>query len=577
METLFYLKSYWKEIIIVLATLALATFADILIPSQIQRVIDEGIMQNDMQVVIIVSLLMIGMSLLSMLFTYISTIYSIRVSENFAADLRAVTFKKTQEYSFSNLDNLHTSELLVRLTSDINIIKNATMMTLRMVVRAPLMLIGSLVMLLATNLQLSIILAVLFPLLIILIVYFSKRSGKLNKAVQSLLDRVNMILQENIEGVQVVKAFVRSDHEIERFKDKNEKYMEKSIQVNQLTSMLLPLLILVLNLGIVAIYWAGGTISIQGGISTGELVAFSNYLLISLISVLMMGMVLPQLFASDVSLNRVYEAINVKPAITEKSDAFVFKDVEGNIKFDNVSFYYNDNGKKNDPVLENISFEVEAGETVAIIGGTGSGKTTLINLIPRFYDVSSGNILIDGIDIRDVTLESLRETISVCLQETVLFSGTLKENIRFGNRLTTEDEIVLSAEIADAKVFIDQKPDAYDSRIGERGVGLSGGQKQRLAIARAVARKPKILIMDDSTSAVDATTEAHIHDSLKKEMDGITQIIVAQRISTVLTTDKIIVLDNGKISGIGDHESLLAANPIYQEIYTSQLGNNSNV
>ena len=558
-------------------SLSLVVLTWLLIPMQIQRVIDDGIALGDTQVVITSTVIMIVLTLLSMLMAIINTIYSVRIAENFAADVRSSAFRKIQTFSFSNLDHLQTGQLLVRLTSDINIIKMALLMTLRMLLRAPLMLVGALIMLIITRPKLALLLAVLLPVTVGLIIIYSKRTEPMYKAVQSKLDRANTILQENIAGVRVVRAFVREDHEKARFGGANQELMERSIDVNQLVALLLPTMMVVINLGMAAIIYFGGLMSIGGGISTGEIVAFTNYLMMTMFPVIMLGMILPQLYASAASVDRIMEIMDTKATVQNTPDA---KDIDptqykGRIAFENVSLNYDGTDGEHKPVLQNISFTAEPGETVAILGATGSGKSSLVNLIPRFYDVTDGRVTMDGVDIMDLTKESLREQIGVSLQEAVLFSGSIRDNIKYGQPEAPDWQVTDIAKAAQAHDFIMDKPEGYDSQVGQRGSNLSGGQKQRLAIARALVSDPQILILDDSTSAVDADTEAKLQHALSERMRGKTTVVVAQRISTVLNADKIIVLDNGRIAAMGTHQELMESSPIYQEIYFSQLGNGS--
>lgn len=567
-----YLTPYRKEILLSVVTLTLVVAAELLIPQQIQRVIDEGIAKDNMQVVITSTVFMIGLALLGMVLTFVNTIYAVRVSENFAADVRDAAYRKTQRFSFRNLDNLQTGELLVRLTSDINISKNALGMVLRMVFRAPLMLVGSLVMMVITSPTLALLLVVLLPLTAGMIWWFSRRSGPLFKVLQSKLDRVNTILQENIAGVRVVKAFVRTERENQRFGSANSDYMQQGIKVNQLIAMLFPSMIVLLNLGIVGIIWFGGSMSINGDLTTGEIVAFSNYLLTSMFPVMIMGMILPQLYAAEASLDRILEITDTDPTVLDRPDATPLDpgQVSGRVALEDVTLDYDGSGE---PALKGISFIAEPGQTVAILGATGSGKSSLIHLIPRFYDVTSGRVTIDGVDVRDVTQDSLRKAIGVTLQEALLFSGTVRDNIKYGRPDASDEQMIVAAQAAQAHDFIMEKPEGYETLVGQRGTNFSGGQKQRIAIARALCTQPRILILDDSTSAVDVETETKIQDALHDSMQNSTSIIVAQRISTVLNADKIIVLDHGCVAAEGTHETLINTSPIYQEIYHSQLGN----
>ena len=569
-----FLKKYWLGGLLALVTLTLVVAAELMIPRQIQLVIDEGIALGDMQAVTRYSLIMIGLALFSMVLIFVNTLFAVRVSENVAADLREAAYRQVQTFSFGNLDKLQSGELLVRLTSDLNIIKMAVMMAMRMLFRAPLMLVGSLIMLIITSPRLALILVVLFPLTILMILFFSSKARKMFKIVQSKLDRVNTILQENIAGIRVVKAFVRNDHENKRFDDASQDYTLAGINVFQLMALLMPAMIVLLNLGVTAIIWIGGLMTINGQMTTGEIVAFSNYLITTMIPVAMLGMILPHLYSAGASADRVMEVVDTQPTINEATNPVRLNGGKnaGKVVFDNVSFYYNNHEDEGDAVLKDISFTAEPGEQVAILGATGSGKTTLINLISRFYDVSEGRVLIDGIDVRQIAMDDLRTRVGVSLQESVLFSGTVRENIAYGRKDASQEEIIKAAKAAQAHEFILEKSDGYDSRVSQRGANFSGGQKQRLAIARAICSDPSILIFDDSTSSVDVETEAEIQGALENLMTDRTTFVVAQRISTVLNADKIIVLDDGQIAAMGTHEELLGSSPIYQDIYNSQLG-----
>ena len=571
---LHYLRPYWILIALAVSFLFLATVVELLIPLQIERIIDDGIATGDMGIVGIVTLEMIGLVLLSMLFSIANVILSVRVSEHSAADIRDATYRRIQQFSFGNLNELRTGELLVRLTSDVNKIKLVVMMSLIMALRTPLMLVGSLIMLVLTSPTLALLLLVLLPLMTGIIWWFTVKSGPMYEAVQRRLDRLNTVMQENLAGVQVVKAFVRADYENERYDRANTQLMNKSIQVNQLVVLLLPTMVLILNLGIAAIIWFGGLQAINGQMTSGEIVAFVNYLLMTMITVMMLGRILPMISAAEASAGRILEVVDSKVKVQDKPQACPIdhEKVNGRIAFENVTFDYDSDQNEHEAVLKNIDFVARPGETVAILGATGSGKSTLVNLIPRFYDVSEGRVTIDGVDVREVTKESLRSLVGVCLQETLLFSGTIRDNIAFGDYDASQDDIVTAAQLATADDFITSKHDSYDTVVGKRGAGLSGGQRQRVAIARALARRPKILILDDSTSSVDVATEVRIQKALDDKLEDVTSFIVAQRISTVLTADKIIVLDKGRIAAIGNHRELMTSSPIYQEIYESQLG-----
>ena len=567
-----FIRKYKWQILIAIFAMMVLSLTELLLPRQIQTIIDNGIANSDLSVVLRSSLLMIGLALISMVLAFVNTFLSMRVSESFAADLRNEVFSHLQTFSFANLDHLQTSDLLVRLTSDINIVKMSLMMTMRIVFRAPLMLVGSLIMLVITSPRLAVILLVLLPLTLLLIWLFSSKARPLFKTVQERLEKVNTVLHENIAGVRLVRAFVRSDHEQKRFAVRNEDLTEKATQVNRLLAFLMPTMILLLNLGIAGLLWFGGNLVITGTITTGQIVAFSNYLLMTMFPILLLAMILPQYYAATASIDRVVEVLETQATL-------VYPEVsageigQGRVVFENVSLDYDGEDGEHAPVLQNISFAANPGERVAILGATGSGKTSLVNLIPRLYDPTEGRVLIDGVDVRQFSQAALRRNVAVALQNAVLFSGTVADNIRFGRPDATDEDVILAARAAQAHDFILSKEGGYQSGVDQGGANFSGGQKQRLAIAQALCVSPKVLILDDSTSAVDVETEAEIQAALENLMQSCTSFIVAQRISTVLRADKIIVLENGRIAAEGTHAELIETSPIYQAIYHSQLGN----
>jgi ATP-binding cassette subfamily B protein len=571
-KTFPYLKKYRWQIVIAIAAMTVMAVTDLLLPRQIETIIDSGIAQNDMNAIVRSSLLMIGLALVSMILAFVNTSFSMRVSENFAADLRSKLFAKIQTFSFANLDQLQTSELLVRLTSDIDIIKNALGMTMRIAFRAPLLLIGSLFMLITTSPRLALLLLFLLPMILVLVIFFSKKARPLFSKLQEKLEKVNAVMQENIAGVRLVRAFVREDYEENRFKTRNDEYTGKGIQVHRLLSFLMPTMILILNLGMAALLWFGGNMVIGGTLTTGQIVAFSNYLSMSLFPILLLAMILPQYYAAMASIDRVMEVVETEPTLVypEISTGEI---TQGQVTFENVCLDYDGDDGCHEPVLQDLNFSAQAGQMVAILGATGSGKTSLVNLVSRLYDPTGGKVLIDGVDVRDLSQADLRRHIAVALQNAILFSGTIADNIRFGRPEATDEEVIAAARAAQAHEFIMSKESGYQSEVSQRGANFSGGQKQRLAIARALCVNPKILILDDSTSAVDVETESEIQKTLDKLMSGMTSFVVAQRISTVLRADKILVLENGRIAAEGTHAELIETSPIYQAIYHSQLGN----
>ena len=567
-----YLYPYWKKSLLALTLLTAVVFMDLAIPRLIQRIIDQGINGGSQQVIINTTLIMLGLSLLSTVFAIGNNILSVQVGEGVARDLREDLFLRIQSFSFGNLDRLRTGQLIVRLTSDVVMLQRVARMILRIGTRAPLLMIGSLILMFSTNTRLALTILPLLVITGIVIVVFITRLSPLFLLVQKKLDAVNTVLQENISGVRVIKAFVRADYENQRFEIANDDFTNQNIKVMQWMAFFFPSLTFLINVGIVVVIWSGGIQVNTGGLTVGEIVAFTNYLLTTMTPLTIMAMLSNVLAAGNASAERVSEILDEVPEVSNHPlAADLLGEVRGRVTFENVSFHYN--GSSDEPVLSGINLIAEPGETVAILGATGSGKSTLINLIPRFYDVSDGCVTIDGIDVRQIQQDSLLAQVGVALQETVLFSGSVRDNIRYGHPEATEEEVITAAKAAQAHDFIIALPQGYDTNVAQRGVNLSGGQKQRIAIARALLLQPKILILDDSTSAVDVETETKIQAALDELMKGRTSFVVAQRISTVLNADKIVVIDRGQIAAEGTHAQLMQSSPIYQEIYDSQLGN----
>lgn len=557
-----------------MALLFVTVAADLAIPRLTQRIIDQGIVTRNLHVVITTALFMAGISILSAVIALINNYLSVSTAMGFGANLRSAMMRKVQTFSFGNIDRLQTGNLIVRSTTDITRVQMIVMMSLRILTRAPIWAAGAIVLLILTSPRLALIMAAVVPLIVILVWLFARRVHPMFLLMQQRLDRLNTVLQENLAGIRVVKAFVRTAHEITRFDEANEALMVRTIQVSQLMAVIVPFMLLVLNLAVASAVWIGGRIAIAGGLSVGHVVAAVNYLSFALFPILMLAGMLGPLSAADASASRILEVLDAEPEVPKARGAARLVHPQGRIVFEKVCFSYKRDGA--DPVLSDISFVAEPGETVAILGATGSGKSTLIHLIPRFYDVASGRITFDGIDVQDLDIHSLRSAIGVALQETVLFSGTVRDNIGYGRRAATDDEVIAAARAAQIDEFIARLPEGYDTMIGQRGVTLSGGQRQRIAIARALLVKPKVLILDDSTSALDIETEVRLQDALERllalSQNATTRFIVAQRISTVLLADKILVLDQGRIAALGSHRELLASNPMYRDIYRSQLG-----
>ena len=566
-----FVKPYWKRAVLALVLLSSLVFMDLSIPRLIERIIDQGITGHNQPVVVHTALLMLSISALSTLIAIANNIYSIRVGEGVARDLREAIFEKIQTFSFGNLDRMTTGRLIVRLTSDVDALKRLTQMTLRIGTRAPLLMIGSLILMISTSKSLALTMLPLLLVTSVVIVFFIMKMEPLFRTVQQRLDKLNTVLQENIAGARLVKAFVRADYEGERFEAANEDYTTRSIKVMQFMSAMSPVLTVFINIGMVLVIWSGGLQAIRGQLSIGQIVAFTNYLLTTMTPLTMMTM-LSNTWASGIaSARRVNEVLDTIPDVQDLPDALALPDeAEVRVVFDNVAFSYN--GHSDEAVLEGVNLVAEPGETVAILGATGSGKSTLVNLVPRFYDVLAGQVFIDGKDIRQVRQDSLLAHIGIVPQETVLFSGTVRDNIRYGRPDASDEEVVAAARVAQAHDFIMELPQGYDTHVEQRGANFSGGQKQRIAIARALLTRPEILILDDSTSSVDVETETKIQDALEEMMHQRTSLVVAQRISTVLKADKIVVIDKGCIVAQGTHKELIKTSPIYQEIYDSQLG-----
>ncbi len=544
---------------------------DLMQPRMVQRIVDEGITPLNLDIVINTGVWMLILALIGAVGGVACGVCAETAAIGFGADLREALFRKVQTFSFGNLDDLDTGQLVTRLTNDVTQVQEAVVMMLRILVRSPLLLVGSLIMAVVTSPRLAFIPLLLLPLELAAVVWIVRRATPLFTLVQERLDGLNTVMQENLAGVRVVKAFVRARREIERFGKANTSLTNQTVGAARLVAVMPAFMMLTLNLGIIAVLWFGGIQVNSGQMQVGQIIAFVNYLSTTLFSLMMVSQLVIQLARAEASGKRIVEVLESVPDVRNPAHSVQSWQAGGQVTFENVSFRYN--GKQSDPVLKDIHFSVQPGETVAILGTTGAGKTSLVNLIPRFYDVSAGQVRIDGVDVRDLDQETLRRKIGVVLQDVVLFSGSVRDNIRYGCPEASDEEMAAAARAAQAHDFILSFPDGYDTQIGQRGVNLSGGQKQRIAIARALLLKPAILIFDDSTSAVDVETEVKIQDALETMMQNTTRFVIAQRISTVLNADRILVLDDGQIAAQGNHRSLLAESPIYREIYESQLGN----
>jgi ATP-binding cassette subfamily B multidrug efflux pump len=567
-----FLKPYWRWAVLAPLLMLLEVMMDLMQPRMIQRVVDEGIANLDLNMVIHSGLLMVGLALVGAVGGIGCGIFAERAAVGFAADLREALFRKVQTFSFGNLDELDTGQLITRLTNDVTQVQEAVVMMLRILVRSPLLLVGSLIMAIITSPQLAFLPLVLMPIELVAVIWIVQKATPIYTRVQERLDALNQVMQENLAGVRVVKAFVRRDFEEKRFKTANTNLTDQSVKAARLVAFMPSFMMLTLNFGVVGVLWFGGIQVTQGGMKVGQIIAFVNYLTTTLFALMMVSQMVIQIARAEASAKRIREVLEKEPEVQDLPTASLNQGtVEGGrVVFENVSFRYN--GNIGDPVLKGVNFTAEPGQTVAILGTTGAGKSSLVNLIPRFYDTSAGRVMVDGTDVRELEQETLRRKIGVALQEVVLFSGTIRDNIRYGRPEASEDDVITAAKAAQAHDFIVSMPDGYDTQLGQRGVNLSGGQKQRIAIARALLLKPAILILDDSTSAVDVETEVKIQDALETIMQQRTSFVIAQRISTVLKADKILVLEDGQIVAEGTHRELMDNSPIYREIYESQLG-----
>lgn len=562
-----YLKKGAVFAIIAPLFMFLEVIMDLLQPTLMSDIIDIGVANGDMGYIFATG----GKMLLFAFFGVIGGIGCMAASSVagsiFGTQLRQSIFDKIQNFSFMEIDKLKTSSLITRVTNDVTQLQNIVLMALRIMVRSPLLCIGGIIMALSISPRLSVIFLFVIPIITVVVILVTKKAFPMFSKVQSKIDRVNEVMRENLLGVRVIKAFCGYSQESKRFGKANKELMETSIAAQNVTILMFPAITIILNFSVVAVLWFGGRLHMIGGIEAGKIMAFINYLTQIMQSLMMSVMLFISLSRAKASADRINEVLNTKTSITENPFAKTAEHFD--VEFKNVSFKYSTSGNL---VLEDISFRAEEGQTIGIIGATGSGKSSLINLIPRLYDVCSGEVLIGGINVKDIKLKQLRDNIGVVLQESVLFAGTLGDNLRFGKEDADSAELEEASRAAQALEFIDTLPQKYESPVEQRGKNFSGGQKQRISIARTLVRKPHILIMDDSSSALDMTTEAKLQEALKNYMHKCTTFIIAQRISGVMYCDKILVLDGGRVSGFGTHNELLSSNDIYRNIVISQLG-----
>ena len=570
-----YIGQYKKYVFIVPFIVLIDVMCELSMPLLMSKIVDTGIPTKDIGYISNIGLIMVALALIAIAGGIANMWLTSTGSMGFGANLRNALFDKLQSFSFKNIDQFSTASLVTRLTNDVNNLQQTFMMSLRILMRAPMMLIVSFILAYSINPELSVVLAVAIPVLIVLVAVIMKLAvGRFGK-MQEKIDAINRVIQENLIGIRVVKSFVRSEHEIQKFQKANDDFMNSAIRAITIAILGMPVMMFVLNGATLAVIWLGGGMVMQGTLGTGQLISFISYIMQIMMSVMMISMVMIMGARAEASAKRVVEVLDTKVDIAEKPEVAAAaasaspKVTKGKVEFRNVSFKYNLNDPGGD-ILCDINFTANPGEVIGIVGSTGSGKTSLINLIPRLYDATGGSVLVDGVDVRDYKLEDLREGVGVVLQKNILFSGTIKDNLRWGNETATDEQIEEACRDAQIHDFIVSQPKGYDTELGQGGVNVSGGQKQRLCIARAMLKKPKILILDDSTSAVDTATEAQIREAFYHNLAETTVFIIAQRISSVRGADKIIVLDEGTGAGMGTHKELLQQNDIYQEILASQ-------
>ena len=542
---------------------------EVLLPKFMANIINIGAANQDVPYIITMGIVMVVTALLMMAGGIGGAYFAAKAAISFAADIRKDTFEKVQKFSFANLDQYNTGSLVTRLTNDVTQVQNLINMALRMMLRAPGMLIGALIMAFMMNRELAAVILVVIPILVILIGIVIKTAFPRFTIMQKKLDTLNSTIQEMLTNVRVIKSFVRGDYEEEKFSRANEDLKKSSLSAFNVVILNMPIMMLMMNLTTLGVVWFGGKQILVGRMPVGDLTAFTTYIVQILMSLMMLAMVLLQSSRAMASLHRITEVLDARIDLTDENSAQKDKRVEnGTVEFKDVSFrYYKEN---KEPVLSHINFKIDSGKILGIIGSTGSGKTTLVQMIPRLYDPDEGEVLVDGVNVKEYSLEHLREGVGMVLQKNVLFSGTIRENLMWGDENASEEEVEKAAAAAQAG-FVRDFTEGYETELGQGGVNVSGGQKQRLCIARALLKKPKILILDDSTSAVDTATEAKIRESFSGLLKETTKIIIAQRITSVMEADEILVLDEGEIVGKGTHEELLKTCEAYQEIYYSQM------
>ena len=571
-----YITPYLSAFVIGPLMMLTEVAGEVMLPKFMSMIINNGVASRNVAYIGKMGTLMVLTVLFMAVGGILGAYFSAKASISFTSDMRNDLFRKVQQFSFENIDDYSTGSLVTRLTNDVQQVQNVLMMGLRMALRAPGMFLGALIMAFMMNRQLAVIILIVIPLLLAAIILILKTAFPRFGEMQRRLDRLNSGIQESLTNVRVVKSFVREDHEIEKFSKLNDDLKESSLRALRIVITTMPVMMFAMNVTTLAVVWYGGNIIIAGKMPVGDLTAFTTYIVQILMSLMMLSMVFLQSSRASASMKRINEIFDTEIGLNDDNAENKDKKVtEGCVEFKNVSFGYGGENGRKDLVLEGISFTAEPGQTIGIIGSTGSGKTSLVQLIPRLYDVTGGEVLVDGVNVKEYSLKHLREGVGMVLQKNILFSGTIEENLRWGNEDAPMEDVIRFSESAQADPFVKTFKNGYDTEMGQGGVNVSGGQKQRLCIARALLKRPKILILDDSTSAVDTATEAKIRESLYHDLKDTTKIIIAQRISSVQEADQILVLEDGKIIGHGTHEELLKTCEAYSEIYTTQIGNQS--
>lgn len=560
------MKKYWIFAVLSPLFMVLEVLGDVFIPYLMSRIVDVGIVSQDINFIVNTGMLMVGATLLAMFFGVSSSFFGANAGFGFASEIRQKVFEKVQSFSFANLDSFTVSSLITRLTTDCNTIGQVTMMSLRMAIRAPFMMIFALFMAFKVNASLARVFLISLPLLAVVIIYILTKAKPLFLKQQANIDRVNGVIQENLTNIRVVKSFNRQPFEEVKFKERNDNLMNTALKAISYVILMMPAFNLIVYGTIIAVLWFGGKQIMVGSISGGVIISFVTYITQVLMSLLMISMYFLNLLRGLASASRVVEVLETDSEIKEQENP-VREIKDGSVVFENVNFVY---PGSTEPTLTDINFTIRSGETVGVVGSTGSSKTTLVQLIPRLYDVTSGSVKVGGVDVREYDLKLLRDKVAFVLQKNTLFSGTIRSNMQWGSENASDEEIIEALKHAQAWEFVSRYEDGLDHIVEQNGDNFSGGQKQRLTIARALLKAPKIIILDDSTSAVDMTTDAKLQKAFKTELSGVTTIIIAQRISSIQHADRIIVMHEGRIESMGTHEELIEKSPIYREIYESQ-------